>query len=662
MNEEEIKDNYNAIVDCVNGELTRLGETEFSGISEVNYFLNYTQLINDILYKLKIEVDAFDVFVSCYRTYNHDNDFDSDYEFFNSNRELIEDIILNSTVIVGHFEEDQKTYITFDLHKDKFADSSFNDQKYLDVFDKVCRIYFWNRGNAFDYARGIGDFISPSSSLIGKKNLKKMAKKISKKAINNSLIVKDLIENDCAVKKYGSTTIEKVPLKEQVENLISFKDIDKNFIITINRFIGNYDIIGDINNYFRSLGKQNNKFIASLHKDVDAINEFVYQIKNKKITLPLEIPKKMCDVISFDSVCCIFENTLQINECYYNFLCDCEESIFQNSNSGFRLKLEECGYNCDLIDNSMVNFLCLYGCDETIEIIKFVKGLNYEMMDIYSPNGLYILVNTSMEIVSMIDKLYNLNVISLKFIKGNPDIFFDKDLLEKYDGKNSLFVNNYSLISKYDNVKNVDNLLLYNTNNILSLINMLSHYDLDFNKNLLLDVKNFNYVDILIEFGCLNVLKNNVLVINEKIETILKRIYVSKLMRLDYVHNMEFCDFILTGKNFCVPDSKLDDFVINNVDDYMDKDMLNILNNCDRTNFDDVDKYDSYLIDDSTYKFGDILISKNKFLRNCNCLLENGYVLNNDVLFNSLIYGSVMDYEQLNYLKDYVYKKGLIKK
>ncbi len=643
MIEEEIVDYYNSLVDSVNGELSRIYDSVFPENSEVNYFVDFTQKVNDIIYKLKIDVDPFDVFMICHRTYNHENDYDSDYKLLNENRNLIEDVILNSVVILKFSEITNKTEISFNLDCDKFKGTFLDDSKYLQTFDRACRIYFWNRENAMTYVSSIVEFLSFDVN-------RKSAKKLVKKVLKRSNIEKDSLNKI----SFNTSLINDV----DVEQYCSAVEMDKAIILEVNKFLGNNDLISDINSYYRSIGKRYNKFIANLKKEEKIINELVYQIKNKKLSLPLEIPKKIFDVVSFDTMKSIFENSLRINSAYYDYIVENEEYINNNSNSSFCLSLESIGYNLGALDEAHINFLCLYGDDEVLNIIKFVKELNYELIDLYSDNGLYILINTSMDNVSFIDKLYNLNIISLKFIKANPDIFFDEDLLEKYQGRYNLLSQNYDLISNFEGVCSVDDLLLYDSSVILSNINMLNHYDLDFNKNLIVDINNFNYVDYLIELGCYDILKNNILVINEKIELVLKRIYISKLMHINFSHNMEFCDFILTGKNFYVADSKLDDFIINNVNDYLDKDMCLILNDNDRNLFYDVDKFDDFLVDDMTYRFGDILVSKNKFLRNCNCLLENNYSLNDDVIFNSLIYGSVFNYEELNYLKDFVYSKG----
>ena len=75
----------------------------------------------------------------------------------------------------------------------------------------------------------------------------------------------------------------------------------------------------------------------------------------------------------------------------------------------------------------------------------------------------------------------------------------------------------------------------------------------------------------------------------------------------------------------------------------------------------DFDSLDKYLIDEYTYNFDDVLISKNKYLRNIHCLLSNGYEVNDDVIFNSLIYGSILDYESINKIKDELFSKKKVK-
>ena len=100
----------------------------------------------------------------------------------------------------------------------------------------------------------------------------------------------------------------------------------------------------------------------------------------------------------------------------------------------------------------------------------------------------------------------------------------------------------------------------------------------------------------------------------------------------------------------------------NSINRYMDKDMYMELKS--NKSFDisvyDVLALQDFVASDDSFKFGDIIISKLKFLRNYSILKDKFSSDYEKVIFNSLIYGSILDDDELdiisNQLNDSVLK------
>ena len=605
MEEEQIVEYYNALVQTINNETIKMANSEFPRKDELDYIKTYIQPLNDVVFKGIYDISIFDIFVICYRTYFENEDFKINYDFFLQNKRIIEKIIKDSKGDLQYRIDDSKYPLGFAISFDDeyFDNSIFKGEKYREVFSDAAKLYY-----------------------------------LCKNDVVHILAVLP------KTKDFGGVT-----LKEQ---MVKFYDRS-----------GIYSIISNINKYFRDLVKKNNKYFSSIEKNKNIVEKLTYQVKNKKVSLPLEIPNELFDVMNLESLMTITESVISINEAFYEFLLKEEKNVIESSNSFNCLILKESNYNIGLLSEEKINFICKYGdVDEIVKIIDYVNNLSYELIDIYSNNGIYILVNTDFETVMKIDELYKSGSISLKFIKDNPNIFFSVDVVGKTNGINNLFMTNYDYLNKFESYgQYIDDLFIFDTDVLIQNISLLEVYDLDYNKNLLSDCSNFSYVDNMIELGCIDVLKSNIGIIDEKIEWVIKRVNICKQLRINYIHNMNLDKSVITGKDFLVPDSHLDDFIINNVSDYLDSDMKNILDSSSRVNMEDFDSLDKYLIDEYTYNFDDVLISKNKYLRNIHCLLSNGYEVNDDVIFNSLIYGSILDYESINKIKDELFSKKKVK-
>lgn len=157
---------------------------------------------------------------------------------------------------------------------------------------------------------------------------------------------------------------------------------------------------------------------------------------------------------------------------------------------------------------------------------------------------------------------------------------------------------------------------------------------------------------------------DNINLVNSNFDLITMRIYVAKLLGLNIIQNNKLNTSLINQGSFYVSNDNLKDYIINNVDDYMDPNMKNILDNNERNVIDDgvkLSHLEMYLQDDLTYNFNGILISKNKLFINLDCLQRFDFELNNDVVFNSILYGSILNSYQIEDIKNIIYSKKYTK-
>ena len=97
-----------------------------------------------------------------------------------------------------------------------------------------------------------------------------------------------------------------------------------------------------------------------------------------------------------------------------------------------------------------------------------------------------------------------------------------------------------------------------------------------------------------------------------------------------------FIGSIITGNNFYVSDDKLDEFIVDYTDKYVDNNICNI--DISDNDYGYLIKLSNYEYDNMTYNINDKLISKNRLLRNIFVLKEND---KSDILFEAILLGSI---------------------
>lgn len=541
----------------------------------------------------------------------------------------------------------------------KFVDKNDKPITVIDLFILCHRAYYQDenfidfKNKIYDNGKILKQIINSSASVLNyyyyKGNIELNYE------LNNDLIQNSIFNDE----RYTQTLKNILNILHVKSNHIYPLGIDNEFIKTL----GIYELSNDIYNRYKRLATEGNKFILKIEKQKEKYINLLKNLRGIK-KLPFVIDATELNDLSEETIYSLYRDIISLNQMYYEALAEQKEKLTLDSSKNEKILLKNSGYDIEKITPEKLNFILHYGnIKELVKIITSLNNLDYRLIDIYSDNGIYIMVNTTFDIVNRIYNLLSNKIINLNFIINNPRIFFEKDIVNNLNGLYGILSENIDIIEHNYDIKNsyANELLTMEPNSLTNNINTLKKYTNHLNSTVLKNSKLFNYLDLLIELGLSYNIQNNLYNIDENSYNDIKKIYVAKLMNMNF-SNLEN---ILKNKEFIVADKDLDNYIINDVADYIPKEIKDILDNSLRNTISEtkIKQFEIYSKDDLTYDFNGILISKNKILRNLSCLENSDIKCNkDDLLFVTTIYGSILDYEQIENLKDIIYCKKYLKK
>ena len=168
----------------------------------------------------------------------------------------------------------------------------------------------------------------------------------------------------------------------------------------------------------------------------------------------------------------------------------------------------------------------------------------------------------------------------------------------------------------------------------------------------LIDVTNFDNIDLYIEEGYHDFIINNINLL-EQGDLIPKRIHINNLVNSELVDSNSISSELVNEGSFFVTNSSLDSACGSKIYVVENKEIKNILDNSNRLSIsndtmcsDVVLKLDREYRDNDVYSFDGIIISRNKVLRNLEALKNTNYSLY-DIVLNSIIYNSILGVDDI---------------
>lgn len=325
------------------------------------------------------------------------------------------------------------------------------------------------------------------------------------------------------------------------------------------------------------------------------------------------------------------------------------------------------------------------------EIIPYLKMEALSWLNVNNPNYTQIILNTAPSILKTITDLIKRGVITTQFVMKYPEILISeikfsvsKDSMEP---KYNLFTENILLLLQCTSdlsqkISKNESLVFINAEELLSNIELSKKYELDlfsenakmYGLNILNDSKKFDALDQFIELGYADYMKQNPQLLREDSDDIIIRLSIMSNVGIEpFNKEGRLKGSITNGKNFYVSKENLDNYRIIPINEYINNDDFSVLDSEKRTSISEeveklqiVEYLDSlFKISNLEYQINDTIISRNKVLRNIECLLKNRDEYNeSEVILNAIIYHSVVDNSTVEFIKDKLseYNKGAVKK
>ncbi|MBE6149952.1 MAG: hypothetical protein E7170_04450 [Firmicutes bacterium] len=333
--------------------------------------------------------------------------------------------------------------------------------------------------------------------------------------------------------------------------------------------------------------------------------------------------------------------------------------------------------NINVLDEkSKTNLLKNADINKIESIINYISTDRWNWLNPSNVNFVNIILNSSIENFELLNYYLDNKIITKEFIKENYELLLNEN------SKINLFKANIYLFRKvFENIdnrfiKNEDAYLVDNEKN-LSICEMLKKYQINlksenikyFSGDIFVNSKILDDIDGFIELGFYDYIKDNSHMLKNESKDILTRLSIMLNIGLNpYSKEDRLHSSITSGKNFYVSQKELDNYKILTVNESEENKYFEILDNNERIFIssvldDEIVKYlDSlFKTDEIHYVINDYYISRNKFLRNLECLYQNGFY-DFDAIYTSLVYNSCLDDGTLEYIRETIRNYKGVKK
>ena len=318
-------------------------------------------------------------------------------------------------------------------------------------------------------------------------------------------------------------------------------------------------------------------------------------------------------------------------------------------------------YNLSLTLFNNKDLIIKRNIKELEEILKALDKGKIDFSKFNEQDFFNILVYGNIKDIKYIFTLYESKIINEEFIYLNPTIFLN----ENSNIPNPLFnklVNNFRLLESlnltYDNYYDNQILLLDHERLILN-IQLLKTYMKKFsNKNLwcslIINPALFKLIDFFIENG-VDYSKLSFTNLNnyQQIELLIKKIFIALNCNIMFIKN----NMIDIGILNTIKDEEIDNYVVSETNYNIPIDVLDEFKKTKTVGInygvENLVKFDEFLNshDGNMYFGNNIIISKNKFLRNLTILINLENYSLDELIFYALIYDSFLSDKDIKLIK-----------
>ena len=204
-------------------------------------------------------------------------------------------------------------------------------------------------------------------------------------------------------------------------------------------------------------------------------------------------------------------------------------------------------------------------------------------------------------------------------------------------------------------------------NTLLEMFEILKEYEFTFDDNnngsILIDSNLLDIIDNFIELDLYDTLKDNQKVLNSNnSKNVVKRILICNLLGINPVNaSLKLIGQVTTGNKFYLSPDKYDNYIIDSQNMYLNPVCVKALEHQPRTIISEDTKNNKlietldefYKRDELTYEINDIVISRNRVLRNFEVLKEIKNISTTDLLYQSILYKMIENIEDEKLIEIY---------
>lgn len=430
-------------------------------------------------------------------------------------------------------------------------------------------------------------------------------------------------------------TMNKLNIFKEVKDLLEIQNAkiedmseenrNKTKKVIRNHFPHLLENISNMNNVYIDLAGKKKKFISNKKRRTNALNSCKESILNNNKVNINEITKFFSNDL-LEIYLLEYNNSL-VNKEYCNILNDIKELDNNQVNLKERILAT---YECN-VDSSKILL-------DSNELEQYIKLIDKSIPNVKKYNNIMLLLlnKLSLDELAYLLKLINNKLISERFLLDNII-----DIISNIDN----FIKNIELLKIIFNIKDIvkfdKNILYLNNEYIKYLINIYKMYNINFNS----DIHNFDFlkkdysyqIDKFIEIGLYDLIKNNIGLISNETDIIIKRCLFNKYINEPILNdNNKLCGYIRKEETYLLSDEELVESMLENYTDLIPIDIIEVLSS-NITNFtNNIDAIDNYLVDDVYYNFDGMLVSKNKVLRNYSKLKDLNISESDKILYSIL--------------------------
>lgn len=399
----------------------------------------------------------------------------------------------------------------------------------------------------------------------------------------------------------------------------------------------------------RELRKQKKDFEKKLNDEIQLYQRIYDYLEKDCLIEKIPLIDDLDDAVKET----IIKEILIHNEKFYECITE-QMNSFNNNIQGI---LKYHGYDLELLPKEEQERLLRDGNIENIkDILPLIKKEPFSI----SINDNYfvdILICSNWSILINIENLFKRDYFDVNFLQDNKGILLSNSNSDKskHACLYELLKQNIQVLRNYKlNVKAIKRsnpkLLLFDTtilNNILELFKIYKinlqcpDYTFISNQNI------FKIIDSFKELGYDEYIKNNISMVSQNSEDIIKRIYITNMVT---GKKNAIDETIIYGINYPVSQDNLDSFIINDIDNYLDQDIIKYFQGYAFDNSEIIETLDKYFLEEDYYLFEDISISRYKVIRNISNYLNNSSISEDNkmtIILNAILDNSILDDEQI---------------